>query len=94
MTDKNTVTLTRPLKDTKGNEVTTLTFREPTVGDLMASEKLSGNVSKIAAIIARQNDLTIPVIEGMLSRDFQKCDAIIGALMGNDQPKDGETPQS
>lgn len=88
------VRLSRAIRDATGKEVRELVFREPTVADLIASEKLPGNAAKIAAIIARQNNLTLPVVETMPSRDFQKCDAAIGELMGNDSDEDGGTPPS
>jgi hypothetical protein len=36
----------------------------------------------------------MPVVETMRARDFQACDAAIGALMGNEPGEDGEMSPS
>jgi hypothetical protein len=84
MAEETTITLTRPLKDDKGNEINTLTLREPNLGDLMKADKFTGNVGKVAAIIASQTGIPIPVLEAMGGRDFRVCDKVIDGFLGND----------
>lgn len=68
-----------------GKEITELTFREPTLGDLIAGEVVGANskTAQVAATLAAMADITLPVFKTITAKDFAKINAATAHLVGN-----------
>lgn len=77
------VTLSSPI-EVKGQMVSTLTFREATVGDLMMSAQFKDEMSKTMAILAAVSDTPLPAFKQVKARDLTRIMAEVGDLMGNE----------
>lgn len=79
-----TVPLTKPI--THGDKkITELTFREPTLGDLIAGETVGGasKTGQVAATLAAMADIPYPVFKTISARDFMRIDKATEGLVGN-----------
>lgn len=79
-----TVKLTKPIRH-DDKELTELTFREPTVGDLIAGETVAGNskTGQVAATLAAMADIPYPVFKTISAGDFMRIDRATKDLVGN-----------
>lgn len=66
-------------------EITELTFREPTLGDLIAGEVVGGNskTAQVAATLAAMADIPYPVFKSITAKDFMRIDKATEGLVGN-----------
>lgn len=87
MSEKITVKLSKPIA-VDGKEVTELTLREPTLGDLITAETVGkGNdLAKVAATLAAMADLPLPVFHRLSARDFARVNEVAAPLLGNEEP--------
>lgn len=85
------VLLSRPLQ-TKAGEVTSLTFRDPEMGDLIAGEAVgNGNqTATVLATLASMAGITYPEAKKIAPRDFLRINEATAHLLGNDVPATGE----
>lgn len=80
------VTLKTPIK-VDGKDVSTLTFREADVGDLIAGEivgKTQGQVAQVAATLASMAGITYPEFRAIKARDFMAISEATAGLLGNE----------
>jgi hypothetical protein len=88
------VTLSKPIK-VEDKEVTELTFREPEVGDLVASEGISSGVmGQTVATLAQMADVPLASFRKIKARDLNKIISATSGLLGNDLQEDGGTSPS
>lgn len=83
MSEKITVTLSKPIA-VEGKEVTELSLREPTLGDLITAETVGkGNeLAKVAATLAAMADIPLPAFHSLSARDFAKINEVAAPLLG------------
>ncbi|MGC4389619.1 phage tail assembly protein [Agrobacterium sp. M50-1] len=87
MTETVTVALAKPV--TNGDTtISELTFREPTVGDLIIGDQMTGQLSKMTAILASISDTPLPAFKKISANDFSKIVTATAGLLGNDKKKD------
>jgi len=84
MTETVTVALSKPLANGE-TTITELTFREPTVGDLIIGDQMNGQLAKMTAILASISDTPLPVFKQIGAKDFSKIVSKTGPLLGNDK---------
>lgn len=85
------VKLSKPIEvvgsDGVREEVRTLKFREPTVGDMRAMDRITGEVGKTSALLAACAGITQMEIDRMSAVDFALCaEAIAPFISGAGQP--------
>ncbi|MCM2434124.1 phage tail assembly protein [Agrobacterium rosae] len=86
MSDTVTVTLAKPII-ANDETISELTFREPTVGDLMIGDNFTGQLSKMTAILASISDTTLPAFKKISAKDFEKIVTATAGILGNDKKK-------
>jgi len=77
----HTITLASPVEH-GGKTYATLTFREAETGDLMAAEKLEGQVSRTAAVLASMCDMPLPAFRKIKAKEFARIMTEVADLMG------------
>ncbi|WP_296077784.1 phage tail assembly protein [uncultured Agrobacterium sp.] len=82
MTESVTVELSTPVTHDE-KTITALTFREPTVGDLIVGDSFTGQLTKMTAILASISDTTLPFFKKIGAKDFQKIVSATTDLLGN-----------
>lgn len=84
MSDTVTVKLSKPV--THGETtISELTFREPTVGDLILGDQMTGQLAKMSAILASISDVPLPAFKKIGTRDFSAIVSATAGLLGNDK---------
>lgn len=80
------------------DELKSLTFNEPTLGDLIAAEEQEGanGQHKITAfLMARMAGVSTIELAQMSLADYRKCDRLLQPfIVGNGEAEAGETSQS
>lgn len=86
MSKKITVTLSKPIT-VEGKEVTGLSLREPTLGDLITAETVGkdNNLAKVAATLAAMAEIPLPAFHTLSARDFAKVNEVAAPLLGNEE---------
>ena len=84
MSETVTVTLAKPVTH-DDKTISELTFREPTVGDLIIGDSFTGQLSKMTAILASISDTTLPTFKKIGAKDFQNIVTATAGLLGNDK---------
>ncbi|OJH51630.1 hypothetical protein ATN81_28135 [Agrobacterium pusense] len=87
MTETVTVALAKPVTNGE-TTITELTFREPTVGDLIIGDQMTGQLSKMTAILASISDTPLPAFKRIGAKDFSKIVDATAGLLGNEKKKD------
>lgn len=82
-------TLSKPI-EFNGTTYAELNFREAETGDLMTADKVEGQTSKIAAILASMADIPLPAFRKIKAKDFSKIMADTASLMGEPEPTVGD----
>lgn len=77
----HTITLASPVEHA-GKTYETLTFREAETGDLMAAEKLEGQISRTAAVLASMCDVPLPAFRKIKAREFARIMKEVEHMMG------------
>jgi hypothetical protein len=77
------VRLEAEVKLASGETTKVLTLREPTVGDLKATDAVKGDVTKSAALLAACADLPDAVVSKMPGSDFVLVNKVIGAFLSD-----------
>lgn len=87
MSDTVTVSLSKPV--THGDQTfSELTFREPTVGDLILGDQIgTGQLARMSAILASISDVPLPAFKKIGAKDFSKIVDATSGLMGNGTKK-------
>ena len=78
-----TVKLSAPI-EVNGQQVSELTFREATVGDMMAAAMFKDDTSQTMAVLASISDVPLPAFKKIKVRDLKQIMAEVGDLMGNE----------
>lgn len=78
-----TVTLSAPVEH-NGTTYSVLTFREATVGDLMAVGRYKDETSQGFALMAAVSDVPIQAFQKIKVSELKQIMAEVGDLMGND----------
>lgn len=87
MSSAVSVSLTTPV--THGEDtISALTFREPTVGDLIIGDQFPGQLAKMTAILASISDTPLPAFKKIGAKDFSKIVTATSGLLGNEKKKD------
>lgn len=86
MTETVTVTLAKPVTNGE-TPITELTFREPTVGDLLIGDQMPGQLAKMTAILASISDTPLPAFKKIGAKDFSKIVTATAGLLGNEKKK-------
>lgn len=87
MSDTVTVTLSKPVTHNE-TTISELTFREPTVGDLILGDQIgTGQLARMSAILASISDVPLPAFKKIGAKDFSKIVDATSELMGNDTKK-------
>ncbi|KIQ02244.1 hypothetical protein RU07_12425 [Agrobacterium tumefaciens] len=86
MSDTVTVTLAKPITH-DDKTISELTFREPTVGDLIIGDQFTGKLTQMTALLASICDITLPAFKKIGAKDFQKIVDATAGLLGNDKKK-------
>lgn len=82
MSSAVSVSLTTPV--THGEDtISALTFREPTVGDLIIGDQFPGQLAKMTAILASISDTPLPAFKKIGAKDFSKIVTATSDLLGN-----------
>jgi len=76
-----TIRLLTPIEDDAGRPITELTLAEPTLGDLMAVDRLPGEVGRGQATIAAITGLPVSVVGRLQWRDLLRLDPEIQMLV-------------
>jgi hypothetical protein len=76
-----TVQLSRPI-EVDGKQVTSLTFREATVGDACRADLVEGDFQKMAAIMSGMAGISLPAMQQIPLREFNQIAQKVAALMG------------
>lgn len=79
-----TVQLSKPIKE-GDKEITSLTFREATVGDACAADLVEGEFQKTAAILAGMADVSLPALRQIPLREFNEIVKKVSVLMGESE---------
>ncbi|HCV74011.1 phage tail assembly protein [Agrobacterium tumefaciens] len=88
-TDNETVVVTLSKPVTHGEDrYPVLTFREPTVGDLIVGDQFPGQLAKMTAILASISDTPLPAFKKIGAKDFSKIVTATSGLLGNEKKKD------
>ncbi|WP_416407857.1 phage tail assembly protein [Agrobacterium rosae] len=89
MTEAVTVELATPVthNDTTYSKIT---FQEPTVGDLIVGDQMTGGLAKMTAILASVSGVPLPAFKKIGAKDFQKIVTATGDLLGNGAKTTGE----
>lgn len=80
----DTIKLSKPI--TVGEkEVSEITLREPTLGDLIAGEAVggAGETARVAATLASMAGIPFPVFKTISARDFLRINTAAEPLLGN-----------
>lgn len=77
------VRLKAEVKLASGETTKVLMLREPTVGDLKATDAVKGDVTKSAALLASCADLPDAVVSKMPGSDFVLVNKVIGAFLSD-----------
>ncbi|TBN10876.1 phage tail assembly protein [Agrobacterium cavarae] len=87
MSDTVTVSLSKSVMH--GDQTfTELTFREPTVGDLILGDQIgTGQLARMSAILASISDIPLPAFKKIGAKDFSKIVDATSELLGNDTKK-------
>lgn len=75
-------TLTYPIEH-EGKTYTTFSFRELTMGDMVASEKINGGLAQTAFMLSRSADVPEAVILKMRATDLKRLENLVDRLLGN-----------
>lgn len=78
-----TVNLSAPVEH-NGTTYSVLTFREATVGDMMAAAMFKDDTSQTMAVLASISDVPLPAFKKIKVRDLKQIMAEVGDLMGNE----------
>ncbi|MGJ7040491.1 hypothetical protein J2Y63_003756 [Shinella sp. BE166] len=78
-----TVTLSAPVEH-NGTTYQTLTFREATVGDMMAAAMFKDDTSQTMAVLASISEVPLPAFKKIKVRDITRIMAEVSDLLGND----------
>lgn len=81
-----TVYLKKPITF-KDQKISSLTFREPEVGDLLVGDHFDGQLNKMMAILASISETPIPAFKRIKAKDFNVIITATSALLGNDAPQ-------
>ena len=83
MADPMTVTvqLSRPI-EVDGKQVSSLTFREATVGDACLADTVQGDFQKMTAIMCGMAGISLPAMQKIPLREFNQIAQKVAALMG------------
>lgn len=76
-----TVQLSRPI-EVDSKQVTSLTFREPTVGDACLADTVQGDFQQMAAIMAGMAGISLPAMQKIPLREFKQIAQKVAVLMG------------
>lgn len=89
---KKTFTLLRPVKDAKGEEITTITIDEPTAGQIEMAEKQGGasNNSVVINLCALAAGVNAMVIRSLGARDYKIISEYVDSFL-EDSPTTGKT---
>ena len=86
MSDTVTVTLSKPVTHGEAS-ISELTFREPTVGDLILGDQMIGRLAQMTAVLASISETPLPAFKKISGKDFQKIITATSGLLGNDRKK-------
>lgn len=78
-----TVTLSAPVEH-NGVTYSELTFREATVGDMMAAAMFKDDTSQTMAVLASISEVPLPAFKKIKVRDITRIMAEVSDLLGND----------
>ncbi len=78
-----TVTLSAPVEH-DGVTYSELTFREATVGDMMAAAMFKDDTSQTMAVLASISEVPLPAFKKIKVRDITRIMAEVSDLLGND----------
>lgn len=78
-----TVKLSAPI-EVNGQQVSELTFREATVGDLMAGSNFKDEMSQTIAVLASISGVSVPTFKQIKARDLKRISSEVGDLLGNE----------
>lgn len=83
MSEKIIVPLSKPIT-VEGKEVTELSLRAPTLGDLITAETVGkdNNLAKVAATLAAMADVPLPAFHSLSARDFARVNEMAAPLLG------------
>lgn len=79
-----TVLLSTPVLNGE-TTISELTFRKPTVGDLIIGENFEGRLAAMTAILASISDVPLSVFKKIGAADFKKIAEATASLLGNDK---------
>ena len=86
---EKTVTLSCPVEH-NGKTITTLTFREATVGDLMVAGHFNDQMSQTMATLASISDTPLPAFKKIKARDLKVIMVEVADLLGNEETATGD----
>ena len=78
----NTFKLTKSIKD-GDTEITELTFRELSVGDLITADAVEGDLARIVAALALSANVPLPVFKTISANDLPGIIEANAELVGN-----------
>ena len=84
-----TITLSAPV-EANGQQITALTFREATVGDLMAGSNFKDEMSQTIAVLASISGVSVPTFKQIKARDLKRIMSEVGDLLGNGAETTGD----
>ncbi|HEV7418172.1 MAG TPA: phage tail assembly protein [Tianweitania sediminis] len=88
MTDTVTVKLSKPITY-NGQEMAELTFREASVGDMIAADGVDGDFAKTVTILASMGGVNLEAFKSLPARDLNKITKATASLLGNvDTPEE------
>lgn len=83
-----TVQLSKPI-EVDGNQVSSLTFKEATVGDACRADLVQGDFQKMAAIMSGMAGISLLAMQKIPLREFNQIALKVAALMGESEAAAG-----
>ncbi|MBD8556914.1 phage tail assembly protein [Rhizobium sp. CFBP 8762] len=88
--DSITVKLSKPIEHAD-KQYDELTFEEATAGDLAVVDSVSGETTRMLAILASMSGVPLQVIKKIKARDLTRIIKEVEPLMGEQEPPAGQT---
>lgn len=80
-----TITLCKPIQ-VEGEALSELTLREPTVKDLLAQDKITGETAQMAAMLEALADIPRSAVLQISAKDFVRCVQVVSDFLDDGQP--------
>lgn len=78
------IVLSKPIK-VEGQDVYEITLREPTVKEMLAQDKVSGDTEAMVVMVEALAELPRPAVLQIVARDFVRCVSVVTGFLADGQ---------